>query len=155
MTKPKWQISLKPAVEFVDTSDGWQLATYRYCPSVLRRQHPVLLIHGFGTNRFDTDFPETRLSLAKYLYHQGYDTWVIELRGTGLSRRKSLLGRITSCLQSGWNFDDLIYKDFPSVVSHIQEKTKKKSSIGLGIAWEEHWSMRLWRPLETAFVPVV
>ncbi len=134
MSKSEWENSLKPVIAFVDTSDGWQLATYRYRPSVLRRQHPALLVHGFGTNRFDIDFPEARLSLAKYLYHQGYDTWVVELRGTGLSRRKSFLGKMMSRLYSSWNFDDLVYKDFPAVVSHIQKKTKKKSSIGLGIA---------------------
>ena len=60
-----------PTENFIETHDGWRLAAYRY-PRKTKRA-PVLLIHGLGTNRYDVDFPEERLSLAKYLYRKGFD----------------------------------------------------------------------------------
>lgn len=120
--------------EYVSTEgpsqDQWQLATYHYTAS--QKKHPVILIHGFGTNRFDVDFPEKRYSLAKYLHAQGYDTWVIELRGTGQSRRTSLLGQIQSKLCYNWTFDDHIFKDIPVLVKWIQKKTGQKKLHWIG-----------------------
>lgn len=117
---------LEPVVGYVDAPDHWRLATYRYRPRRSSKKYPVILVHGLGTNRFDVDFPDTRLSLAKYLYQCGFDTWVIELRGTGKSHRHGLINRCLSRLTSGWNFDDYIFKDLPALVGHIRKKTGKK-----------------------------
>ena len=44
--------------------------------------HPVILCHGFASNRFTFDLnPE--VSVANYLADIGWDTWLIELRGSG------------------------------------------------------------------------
>jgi polyhydroxyalkanoate synthase len=46
--------------------------------------HPVILCHGFASNRFTFDLnPE--VSVANYLADIGWDTWLVELRGSGLN----------------------------------------------------------------------
>lgn len=118
-------------VEFIDAPDGWRLATYRY-PHRSANRHPVLLVHGLGTNRHDIDFPDARLSLAKYLWKQGFDTWIVELRGSGRSHPSSLMSRYLNQLRTNWTFDDYIFKDLPAVVKHIQSITGKKKLHWIG-----------------------
>ena len=120
-----------PIVEYVEAPDQWRLATYHY-PWRSSKNYPVILVHGLGTNRFDVDFPERRLSLAKYLHQEGYDCWVIELRGTGQSHKRGLLNRCLTKLKSDWNFDDYVFKDLPVLVKHIQKKTGKKKLHWIG-----------------------
>ncbi|KAJ7546956.1 hypothetical protein O6H91_08G062400 [Diphasiastrum complanatum] len=66
----------------------WQLALWRYCPpaDVSLRKHPLLLLPAIGTkaNCFDLD---PRVSLARYMSEQGFDTWILEARGCGASKR--------------------------------------------------------------------
>lgn len=112
------------------SGDGWELAVYHY-PSKARR-HPVLLVHGFGTNRFDVDFPDDRYSLAKFLHRRGFDTWIAELRGTGLSRKTGLLRGYTSKIFADWTFDDYVFKDLPAVVRHIQKTTHRRKLHWVG-----------------------
>ncbi|EEF37508.1 catalytic, putative [Ricinus communis] len=68
----------------VSTSD-WKLALWRYLPSPTRkRNHPLLLLSGVGTNAIGYDLsPES--SFARFMSGQGFDTWILELRGAGLS----------------------------------------------------------------------
>ncbi|GJP31078.1 hypothetical protein CLOM_g9023 [Closterium sp. NIES-68] len=74
-------------LHYVETSDGWRLALWRYLPSdsVPRKAHPVLLLSGIATNALGYDISE-EVSLARHLAGQGFDTWVLELRGAGLSQ---------------------------------------------------------------------
>lgn len=118
-------------LEYVETSDGWKLPAYRYPPPISKR-HPVILIHGLGTNRFNLDFPIPRFSLAKYLHRQGYDVWVVELRGAGQSHRNGWLKNVIAKSKSEWTFDDHIFKDLPALVRHIQKKTNKKKLHWIG-----------------------
>ena len=85
-------ISLKPpALQWepdqqfrVSTEDGSAIMLGRYRPrGDLRRNTPVILAHGLGTNRFNLDFDE-RLSVARILARAGFEAWVLELRGHGL-----------------------------------------------------------------------
>ena len=113
----------EPTLEFVSTPDQWKLALYHY-PNRSSKKHPVLLVHGLGTNRFDVDFPMRHLSLARYLHNHGYDTWVVELRGAGKSHKKGIF--------PNWDFDDYITQDLPALVAHIQKVTRKKSLHWVG-----------------------
>ncbi|CAI7889528.1 unnamed protein product, partial [Closterium sp. NIES-54] len=74
-------------LHYVETSDGWRLALWRYLPSesVPRKAHPVLLLSGIATNALGYDLSQ-EVSLARHLADQGFDTWVLELRGAGLSQ---------------------------------------------------------------------
>lgn len=69
----------------IPTPDGSAIALGRYRAVGGRRYaDPVILCHGLGANRFIVDLDET-YSLARYLARQGFDAWVLELRGRGLS----------------------------------------------------------------------
>lgn len=45
---------------------------------------PVLMLHGLGQNRYSFDL--TRRSMANFFVKNGYDVYIAELRGHGLSR---------------------------------------------------------------------
>lgn len=68
----------------------WRLALWRYLPppQAPRRNHPLLLLSGIGTNAIGYDL-STQSSFARYMCNQGFDTWILEVRGTGLSVRES------------------------------------------------------------------
>ncbi|KAG7973809.1 hypothetical protein I3843_06G015700 [Carya illinoinensis] len=68
------------------SSSDWKLALWRYHPSpqAPQRNHPLLLLSGVGTNAIGYDLsPEA--SYARYMSSQGFDTWILEVRGAGLS----------------------------------------------------------------------
>ncbi|CAA7043169.1 unnamed protein product [Microthlaspi erraticum] len=69
----------------VPNSD-WRAALWRYLPSpkAPKRKHPLLLLSGIATNAFAYDLsPES--SFARFMAGSGFDTWILELRGAGLS----------------------------------------------------------------------
>ncbi|XP_020547528.1 uncharacterized protein LOC105156353 isoform X2 [Sesamum indicum] len=73
----------------VNNSD-WRLALWRYKPSpqAPARNHPLMLLSGVGTNAIGYDLAPGS-SFARYMCGQGFDTWVLEVRGAGLSTRGS------------------------------------------------------------------
>ncbi|KAL6577636.1 hypothetical protein OROMI_009964 [Orobanche minor] len=73
----------------VNNSD-WRLALWRYNPSPQAppRNHPLLLLSGVGTNAIGYDLSPGS-SFARYMCGQGFDTWVLEVRGAGLSMQGS------------------------------------------------------------------
>ncbi|XXG45358.1 hypothetical protein AAC387_Pa02g0463 [Persea americana] len=67
----------------------WRLALWRYLPppNAPVRNHPLLLLSGVGTNAIGYDLsPES--SFARSMCSEGFDTWILEVRGAGLSMRK-------------------------------------------------------------------
>ena len=70
----------------IATEDGWILAMHRYLSPERKYTNPVLLIHGMGANRSNFDL-DAKISFARALAVRGFDTWVLELRGAGLSDR--------------------------------------------------------------------
>lgn len=110
------------------TRDGWDIALYRYpAPAGSTRQYPVLLCHGLGSNRNNLDYPG-RLSLAKYLNEQGFDCWVVELRGAGKSRRAGLVRKTYD-----YSFDDYIGHDLPAALKYIARTVGHR-----GVHWVGH-----------------
>ncbi|KAK2405250.1 hypothetical protein P8452_10774 [Trifolium repens] len=69
----------------VSNSD-WKLALWRYHPSPQAppRNHPLLLLSGVGTNAVGYDL-SPRSSFARHMSGQGFETWILEVRGAGLS----------------------------------------------------------------------
>lgn len=70
---------------------------------------PVLLVHGFGQNRYAWHLPSR--SLANHLARAGYDVFNLDLRGHGRSRH---LTRVSSA-----GVDDYVREDLPSAVAEI------------------------------------
>ncbi|XP_077219810.1 alpha/beta hydrolase family protein [Tasmannia lanceolata] len=66
----------------------WRLALWRYTPSpnTPLRNHPLILLSGVGTNAIGFDLSPGS-SFARYMSSQGFDTWIVEFRGAGLSTR--------------------------------------------------------------------
>lgn len=90
-------VSDKPSICTADelhyvslSNSDWKLALWRYNPSPLAppRNHPLLLLSGVGTNAIGYDLsPES--SFARYMSGQGFETWILEVRGAGLSLQGS------------------------------------------------------------------
>jgi polyhydroxyalkanoate synthase len=115
-------------VHYAQTVDGWPIALSRYLPKGEPKDGaPVILCHGLGANRFNFDLND-QVSFAKILSEQGYDTFLIELRGVGLSRR-------TQWFWPGkWDirFEDFIDKDIPTAIDHVLKLTGKKKVHWVG-----------------------
>ncbi|PIA63740.1 hypothetical protein AQUCO_00201230v1 [Aquilegia coerulea] len=80
----------------------WRLALWRYIPppQAPRRNHPLLLLSGVGTNAIGYDLsPEC--SFARHMSNEGFDTWVLEVRGAGLSTRGEEADKIADSVKSG------------------------------------------------------
>jgi pimeloyl-ACP methyl ester carboxylesterase len=75
-----------------------------------RHRHSVILCHGFASNRFTFDL-EPEVSVADYLATNGWDTWVVELRGSGKS--KNVHGSSTS-----WCFEDHV-EDVRAIIEKV------------------------------------
>ncbi|KAJ4974136.1 hypothetical protein NE237_007310 [Protea cynaroides] len=86
-TKPS--ICTADELHYVSVANGdWTLALWRYNPppNAPPRNHPLLLLSGVGANAIGYDLSPGS-SFARYMSSQGYDTWILEVRGTGLSTR--------------------------------------------------------------------
>jgi predicted alpha/beta hydrolase len=113
-------------LHFAPTPDGWRLALHRHRARDRSAGLPVLLCGGFSCNRHFVDYDE-RYSLARFLARAGFDAWVLELRGRGLSRPTE------ACRRPGrWTFDDLATIDVPAAVDHVVRET------GREVAWVGH-----------------
>ncbi|KAJ9550325.1 hypothetical protein OSB04_014370 [Centaurea solstitialis] len=69
-------------------NSDWRLALWRYKPppKAPRRNHPLLLLCGVGTNAIGYDLAPGS-SFARHMSSQGFDTWILEFRGAGLSAK--------------------------------------------------------------------
>ncbi|MFB6347611.1 MAG: alpha/beta hydrolase [bacterium] len=96
----------------VKTSDGVEVALWRYPNRNENPGEPVLLVHGLGANHRNLALDDEN-GVVQYLAEQGYDCWAIDLRGRGRSDTPS----------GGWCFDDYAQKDLPAVLDYILETT--------------------------------
>ncbi|CAN1796295.1 hypothetical protein LINPERHAP1_LOCUS20860 [Linum perenne] len=96
MVENKPGICTADELHFVDACNSdWKLALWRYLPSsssAVRRKRPLLLLSGVATNAVGFDLcPES--SFARSMSAEGFDTWVLELRGSGLSTLGAEIGQ--------------------------------------------------------------
>ncbi|MFN8643490.1 MAG: alpha/beta fold hydrolase [Candidatus Binatia bacterium] len=109
------------------TTDGWNLALYRYLPRRTRCPLPVLCAHGMaGTHLIYDLHPD--YSLARYLAGQGFDTWLVDLRGRGDSWPD---GGPRRDLQ--WTFDDFAARDLPAAVQRVRELSGADAALYVGM----------------------
>jgi pimeloyl-ACP methyl ester carboxylesterase len=103
----------------VDGGHGFRIALWRFrTPG--ERGHPVLLCPGLGANRFSFE-PDPDVSLARHLRDEGFDTWVVELRGHGASDRPN------EDRPWGWAFDDHVTQDVPAAIEGVRRVTGAES----------------------------
>lgn len=106
-------------VHYAKTEDGWRIAVLRYHAENRNHHEPVLLIHGLASNRLNLDLQD-EISLARYLATAGYDTWLVELRGRGLSSRPRLFTKYSY----EWSFDEYVEKDVPAAMEVVRRATR-------------------------------
>ncbi len=83
---------------------------------------PVVLVHGFGQNRYAWHLPER--SFANFLAEQGFDVFNVDLRGHG--RSAALGGR------RGQGVDEYIRGDVPAVIEAVQRLTGFERTFLMG-----------------------
>ncbi|HEY7954556.1 MAG TPA: alpha/beta fold hydrolase [Polyangia bacterium] len=113
-------------IHFATTSDGWRVAVIRYRPAAesdadapaFSTREPVLLVHGIASNRYNLDLTD-ELSMARWLAARGFDVWMVELRGRGLSTRP----RLFSGIRYEWSFDEYAERDLPAAAQAILRAT--------------------------------
>lgn len=110
-------------VHFPRTPDGWRLPLWRFRPAVPKWSIPVVLCHGLQANRFNMHLDE-ELSLARFLTRRGHDVFVVELRGSGLSRSENGAGH--------GGFDAHVRQDAPALLRRVQEITGSQQVFWVG-----------------------
>jgi predicted alpha/beta hydrolase len=109
------------------TADGWNLALYRYRAVGAAQPVPVICGHGMAGSHFIFDL-HPDYSLARYLARQGFDTWLVDLRGRGDSWPA---GGARAGLQ--WSFDDFAERDLPAAVARVREIAGRDEVFWLGM----------------------
>jgi pimeloyl-ACP methyl ester carboxylesterase len=113
-------------LHWAKTADGWELPLGRYLPRGERAaREPVILCHGMGANRFNLDLNE-RYSLARFLASRGFETWVVELRGCGITRRPAKGRQYAHC------FDDEVQQDVPALIAKVKEISDAERVLWVG-----------------------
>lgn len=151
-----------PAIQirpyFTTTADGWKLVANRYwrAGGYDPQKLPIILCHGFSYNALFYDL-NPNVSLARYLAEQGFDVWVVDLRGCGLSSKwavtsrggaDAILGRVfrrkdEAIPEHGygsldpkyakWTMDDHVEYDIPALIELVKHNAKKDK-----VAWVGH-----------------
>jgi pimeloyl-ACP methyl ester carboxylesterase len=116
-----------PETSYVPTSDGWRLALHHFPPRGAPRRHPVLLVHGLGANRLNLDLDE-RYSIARAARSRGYDSYLVELRGAGLSISPGGQDRVNF----QWGFADYARVDLPTAIAAVLARTGARQLHGFG-----------------------
>ncbi|KAF7847314.1 hypothetical protein BT93_L3095 [Corymbia citriodora subsp. variegata] len=129
----------KPAICTADelhhvpvSGSEWKLALWRYFPSpnATRRNHPLLLLSGVGTNAIGYDLsPEA--SFARHMSSQGFDTWILEVRGAGLSARQMDYEEANQSLNgaSDWTESVLLAGQSSNIVGQLRDLSQKLVDI--------------------------
>jgi pimeloyl-ACP methyl ester carboxylesterase len=105
------------------TRDGWHLALGRRRPRAPPRLPPVLLVHGIAMNRQAFDFGVERYSVAAHLAAAGFETFALDLRGHGGSRRGPT---------SRWSLDTYLEQDLPAAFEAIRAVTGSDEVLYVG-----------------------
>ncbi|KAK8564003.1 hypothetical protein V6N13_005780 [Hibiscus sabdariffa] len=134
-------------------NSDWRLALWRYHPphQAPPRNHPLLLLSGVGTNAIGYDLsPES--SFARYMSGQGFETWILEVRGAGLSVQGSNFKEIKENADAVSEQMEAVAKSVTNGVSPMQQPNNVSGSfsdsdselcflgeepIGATTAWDE------------------
>lgn len=102
---------------YAPTDDGWQLAVQHWPVADATRRHAIIMLHGLGANRLHFDL-DARYSLAREARRRGFEVFVIELRGAGMSRAP--FGRDRALYQ--WGFGDYVDHDLPALLQFVADR---------------------------------
>ncbi|MGB0638879.1 MAG: alpha/beta hydrolase [Myxococcota bacterium] len=98
----------------LDTPDGARIALHRH----KSQGPPVVVIHGIASNHNSWDLQEDR-SLAVALEEQGFDAWLLDLRGHG----DAINDKNGERQRHGWSIDDYGKSDLSTAIDYIRTST--------------------------------
>lgn len=112
------------------TRDGWKLTLEHFSanPTQIKRKYPVILCHGLMANRIFFTVNEED-SIAHQLVQNGYDVWVVDLRGREEAGSPSWFfgeKRYT------YSIDDYIRDDVDTVLDYVLQKTNSDKVNWIG-----------------------
>lgn len=110
----------------VKTDDGWYIGLHRYKPEKVLYREVVIVCHGLGSNKYSWDID--RRSIAKYLKAQGFDVFLLDLRGSGYSSKPSVFGEYSY----DYSFDSYALHDLPAAINYVKEKTGSEKVFWVG-----------------------
>ena len=109
----------------------WSLAVSRFRPrGGESRKFPIILQHGLGSNRFNFGSNSSGKSLPTFLANCGFDVYVPELRGHGLSEHPNFFGD----KNFGWGFDEHLEEDVPAIIEKVLEVSGSEKVHYLGFS---------------------
>ncbi|MCZ7582929.1 MAG: lysophospholipase [Deltaproteobacteria bacterium] len=104
------------------------LVLHRFrAPEGSTRHHPAILCHGLGAHAPNLCLPG-RYNLGERLRREGYDVWVIDLPGNGMSvpgnwRRRDRFDA---------TFDDYALRDAPAAIDYVLRETGARRTFWVG-----------------------
>jgi alpha-beta hydrolase superfamily lysophospholipase len=115
---------MSPELLYAESADGWHLAIHHWAARGPRRNHPVLMVHGMGANRLNLDLDD-RHSVARAVRQRGFEVYLLELRGVGLSRAPERP-------RPAWGFEDYATADLPTAVDFVLRHAGAERLHGFG-----------------------
>lgn len=112
---------IKGEIHNPTTSDNWKLTLehFKPRPRTIHRKYPVIICHGLIGNRNYFKIKEDE-SLVFRLTSQGYDVWLLDLRGRADAGSPSLFWGDKTY---NYSFDDYATKDVDATINYVLEKT--------------------------------
>lgn len=111
----KGETRLEEETFLENTQDGVELALHRV-QGEIRHDPPVLLTHGTFSNA------QVCRLLARYLAREGFDSWILELRGHGQSKS----GPIHP------DFEHFSFFDVPTALDAVRRRTRRENVFWVG-----------------------
>lgn len=112
------------------TPDNWKLTLEHFPPAegTVKKKHPVIIAHGLLANRRYFKINGEN-SIALMLSKQGYDVWLLDLRG-----RDEAGSPWWYLAEHTYNYsvDDYIMKDMDTALNYVIEKTGSKKVNWIG-----------------------
>lgn len=115
------RIHLQGEIHHPKTSDNWDLTLEHHSPkkNTIGKKYPVIICHGLIGNRNYFKIKEEE-SIVFRLTSEGYDVWLLDLRGRTDAGTPSLFfGDKTY----DFSFDDYATKDVEAAISYVLSKT--------------------------------
>jgi len=126
----KGYIRLQGEIHHPKTSDNWDLTLEHLSPrnTIGLKKYPVIICHGLVGNRNYFKIKEEKSIVAR-LISEGYDVWLLDLRGRTDAGTPSLFfGEKTY----SYSFDDYAIKDVETAITYVLEKTGSKKVNWIG-----------------------
>ncbi|XP_037958904.1 lipase 1-like [Teleopsis dalmanni] len=130
---------------YVTTSDKYILCMHRIARPKAR---PLLLMHGLTDSSATWVLLGPWSSLGYYLYDQGYDVWMGNVRGNRYSRNHTIYSPDKD--RDFWSFSwhEIGYYDLPALIDYILQQTgyKKLGYFGHSQGTTSFWVLCSMRP---------